>query len=61
MESIMEFFKSDAFKALAAALFLVFEFWAGRTDKIKSGSLLELILVSLKIIKPKSDGGQTIA
>lgn len=60
MESIIEFFKSDAFKALAAAAFLVFEFWAGRTDKIKSGSLLEIILVALKLVKPKNSG-QTIA
>lgn len=52
LETLIEIIKSENFKLIIATLVLVFEFWAGRTDKIKSGSLLELILVSLRLVKP---------
>ena len=48
MNSIVEFVKSDAGKMTAACVLLVVEYWLGRTDKVKAGSILESILNGVK-------------
>jgi hypothetical protein len=48
MEGLLEFFKTDAAKLIATLLYLVVEFWLGKTDKVKAGSVLEIVLNAVK-------------
>lgn len=63
MNAIMEFFKSDLAQAILMSLWLLIEYWMGKTSLIKAGSTLELVLNSVKkllemlgIKKPTDDG-----
>jgi hypothetical protein len=40
MEGILLFVKSDAGTVAAGCVLLILEYWLGRTDKVKAGSIL---------------------
>lgn len=44
---MQEFLKSDLFIGIVAALWAVIEYVLGKTDLVKSGSVLELVLRGL--------------
>lgn len=61
IQSIMAFFQSNLVASIAGFLFLAIEYWLGKTDLVKPGSTVEVILSSLaKVLeflklKPKPD------
>lgn len=48
MSSVIEFVKSDAGKLTATCVLLIVEFWLGKTEKVKAGSLIEVVLNGIK-------------
>lgn len=41
----------ENWEALAALAYMGIEFWLGRTDKTKSGSVLELLMRALPLVR----------
>lgn len=50
MQGLLEFFKSEVGKTLLASLWLALEYWLGKTEKVKSGSVLELVINGVKSV-----------
>lgn len=48
INKVIEFFKSGVVASWLVFLGLVLEFWLGKTDVVKAGSSLELVLNSIK-------------
>lgn len=55
MDSLLVFVKSDVGAVAAGCVLLVLEYWLGRTDKVKAGSILESVLNGLKSILSKKN------
>lgn len=50
ISKIMEFFKAEWVEALLVFLFMSVEYFLGKTSLVKSGSVLEIVLNSIKKI-----------
>ena len=48
MEVILEFLKQEWVMAVATAVLLLVEYWLGKTNLVKPGSTLEVVLTLLK-------------
>lgn len=48
IQTALEFLKSELVATIAISVLLVVELWLGKTNLVKSGSTLELILNSVK-------------
>jgi hypothetical protein len=47
---VMEFVQGNVIQVIGGFLYLAVEFWLGKTDLVKSGSTLELVLNWIKKI-----------
>jgi len=41
-------------KIVGTAAYMAFEYWLGKTDKVKAGSVIGIIVEALKFFKPKA-------
>lgn len=48
ISQILAFFQSNMFQSIGVFLFMVVEYWLGKTDMVKAGSTLEVILNVVK-------------
>ena len=48
LNKVLEFFQSNTVVVIVGFLYVVIEYWLGRTDFVKPGSVLEVVLVGLK-------------
>jgi hypothetical protein len=48
MASIMEFLKGNLMEAILVSLWILLEYWLGKTDMVKPGSSLEAIMMGIK-------------
>ena len=48
IKDVIEFFKSHQVEAVVAFIALSIEYWLGKTDMVKPGSMLEVVLMSIK-------------
>jgi hypothetical protein len=48
INKVIEFLKSGTVSSLVVFLLMCVEFWLGKTDVVKAGSTIELILNSIK-------------
>jgi len=48
MEKIMEFLNNHIVQTVLMSLWMLLEYWLGKTDIIKSGSSLEIVLSGIK-------------
>jgi hypothetical protein len=62
MENILEWLKKEWVVAVAGALYVLIEYWLGKTTLVKPGSALEVVLSGIKkvlellgLIKPKQE------
>jgi len=62
MEKILEFLNNHLVQAILMSLWILLEYWLGKTTLIKPGSTLEIVLSSAKkllemlgIVKPKAN------
>jgi uncharacterized membrane protein len=62
MENILEWLKKEWVVAVAGALYVLIEYWLGKTTLVKPGSELEVVLSGIKkvlellgLIKPKQE------
>jgi hypothetical protein len=50
INKVIEFLQSHIIESILASVYLLIEFWLGKTDLVKSGSTLELVLSWIKKI-----------
>jgi hypothetical protein len=50
INSVIEFFKSEMIAVWAVFILMVVEYWLGKTNLVKPGSTIEVILNGLKTI-----------
>lgn len=50
ISNVMAFFQSHLVESIIAFLFLALEFWLGKTELVKPGSTLEVILSGIKSV-----------
>lgn len=48
MESVVNFFKQEWVMAIVVSLYMLLEYWLGKTSLVKPGSTLEVILSGIK-------------
>lgn len=48
LDQIINFFHSYWAEAIAGSVLLLVEYWLGKTDKVKPGSTLEVVLSGVK-------------
>lgn len=48
INKVLAFFQGHMVESIVAFLFLVVEYWLGKTDVVKPGSTLEVVLSTIK-------------